>query len=104
MPNSSAFEWMCDALESNTPLDRLQARGTIRLALRQAGLAAGAVTVDQLAVVLKAVMPGELTSRAVDGAADLCARLAAELTSANLGDLAKGRTAPEDIFRRLAQS
>ena len=42
---------LCEQLESSSTLDRLEARGTVRLALKQAGLEAGQVTASQLVVL-----------------------------------------------------
>ena len=48
MPDSAAFEWTCNELEERCSLDRLEARGTVRLALKQAGLEARSVTPEQM--------------------------------------------------------
>ena len=37
MSAGEAFEWLCAELERSTALDRLEARGTVRLTLREAG-------------------------------------------------------------------
>ena len=47
MADSPAFDCVCEKLEEAPPRDRLQARGTVRLALKQAGLDARSVTPDQ---------------------------------------------------------
>jgi len=104
MPNSAAFEWVCKKLEEATSLSDLEARGTVRIALREAGLEARSVTPAQLEVVLRQLMPGELTTRAVDGGQALCERLAGEIKDAALGDADSGESSPEDVFRRLARS
>lgn len=67
------------------------------------GVVTVAKTPNQLAVVLEQVLPDELTSRADQGAGDLCARLATQLASVQPGGADSTRTAPEDIFRRLAR-
>ena len=46
MANSTAFEWLCEQLETHTSLDRLEARGTVRLTLKEAGLEASRVSFD----------------------------------------------------------
>ena len=38
MADSAAFTFVCTTLEESTALDKLEARGTIRLALKEAGL------------------------------------------------------------------
>jgi hypothetical protein len=99
MASSTAFEWVCQELESATDLERLEARGTVRIALKQAGLEATSVTGEQLAVVLSRVLPGELTSRGIDAAEGLCQRIAAGLdripAAPDQGDT------PEAVFARL---
>ena len=57
-------------------MNRLEARGTVRLALRQAGLDVTAVTGEQMSVVLAKVMPAELAARGVDDVGGICAALA----------------------------
>lgn len=98
MADARAFEFVCDALERETSLDRLAARGTVRLALKQAGLEPRTVTRSQLLVVLEKILPGELTSRGVADAAALCDRLRKGL--ATVPDEA-GAEAADAIFARL---
>jgi len=57
---SRAFDHACETLERKTKLSRLEARGTVRLALKAAGLDAGRVTARQMGVVFERIMPGEL--------------------------------------------
>ena len=52
MADSPCFEHVCAALESETSLDRLETRGTVRLALKGAGLDAAHATPDQMGVVI----------------------------------------------------
>lgn len=57
MATSTAFEWLCERIEAETALDRLEARGTVRIALKEDGLEAVSVTPGQIAVVLSRVLP-----------------------------------------------
>jgi hypothetical protein len=98
---SAAFEAACTSIEQSGALDRLAARGTIRLALKQAGLEPRTVTPAQLRVVIEKVLPGELGSRGIAAPAELCARVAKSLESVDAG--ARGDT-PETIFARLGGS
>ena len=100
MATSTAFEWLCEELEKATSLDRLAARGTVRIALKQAGLEATSVTGDQLAVVLERVLPGELTGRGIEGAGGVCKQVASRL--GEIPAAPSSREAPEDVFKRLA--
>ena len=98
MADSNAFSFLCDELEQASNLDRLEARGTVRLALKQAGLAAASVTSGQLAVVLDKILPDELQARGVDDANSLCSSLAAKLKSVPDEDDSES---PEAVFKRL---
>ena len=104
MADSQAFEWMCGELERSTSLDRLQARGTLRLALKEAGLQARSVTAVQMDAVVRQVLPGELRARGVQDEAAACESLAASLAAADLEGEQGGAESPEEIFRRLAGS
>jgi hypothetical protein len=98
MAESAAFEAACTCLEESGALDRLAARGTIRIALKQAGLEPKAVTASQLRVVLDKLLPTELTSRGVATPAELCARIRKALEGV---EPAKSTESPEAIFARL---
>lgn len=99
MANATAFDLVAAELEERSSLSQLEARGTVRLALKGAGLDAAQVTPQQMAVVLEKVLPGELASRGIEDAQGICAALAARLAGIEAG----GKTAetPEDVFARL---
>ncbi len=63
---SAAFELACEALEVESSLNRLEARGTIRLALKKAGLEVHAIDREQMRVVAEKILPGELVARGID--------------------------------------
>jgi len=98
MADSPAFERACEVLERDTSLDRLEARGTVRLALKAAGLEPRSVSADQMAVVVTKVLAGELSSRGVEDGDRVCAALAAELPG--IAGATGGET-PEAVFARL---
>jgi hypothetical protein len=98
MAEASAFDRVCGELEQATSLSQLEARGTVRLALKQAGFDARGVATHELAVVVRRVLPRELELRGVAGGAALCERIAAGLAAGAPGDR---RETPEDVFRRL---
>jgi hypothetical protein len=102
MADSAAFEWICNELEQATSLDRLEARGTVRLALKGAGLEARSVTPDQMKVVVEKVLPKELETRGIEDSALVCTRLLPGLGSVvaepSAGDM------PDEVFRRLGGS
>lgn len=99
MAGSQAFEWLCEAIEAGTSLERLEARGTVRIALKEAGLEAGTATPDELAVVVAKVLPRELRQRGVADEAALCSRLTAGLRT--LAPAAPATDTPDAVFRRL---
>ena len=98
MADSAAFELTCTVLEKDTSLDRLQARGTVRLALKAAGLDPHNVTPDQMAVVVANLLPQELKSRGVKGGDGVCAALKDKLKKLKPSDAAE---TPDAIFSRL---
>ena len=101
MADSAAFDWTCQALEASTPLDRLESRGTVRIALKSAGLDAASVLPSQMRVVLEKLMPGELSARGVEDAEAICVRLAQQVGSVDSGRVAES---PDEVFRRLGGS
>jgi hypothetical protein len=104
MASSQSFEWVSQELERITSLDRLEARGTMRLVLKKAGLDASTVTAKQMEVVLRQLLPGELQSRGVEDGGGACERLLRGLSAANLSDTGPSAESPEAVFRRLGGS
>ena len=101
---ASVFDFVADELENRTDLEKLEARGTIRLALKAAGFNPREVSSEQMAVVLEQVMPGELRPRGVDDPDKLCAELAVAVKAFKPDEGESSGTSPEDVFRRLARS
>lgn len=102
MAGAAVLGLVSDALEQESSLSRLEARGTVRLALKAAGLDAAKVTVQQMAVVLRKVLPRELETRRVSDAEALCESLADRLSG--LEPDSESSQTPEAIFARLAPS
>lgn len=98
MADSPAFDFVCAQLQERTSLDRLEARGTIRLALKEAGLDARSITPDQMSVVVEKVLPRELETRGVTNAPTLCAELRRGLLRVEMGVVTE---TPEAVFQRL---
>jgi hypothetical protein len=98
MADSAAFEAASACLESASSLTRLEARGTIRLALKQAGFEARSVTAAALGAVVRRVLPAELRSRAIADPEAICTKIA--LTLERMGSEPVAET-PEAVFRRL---
>lgn len=63
---SPVFCRTCEELERLTSFDRLEARGTVRLGLKGAGLDPATVDVPQMTAMLRKLLPAELASRGVD--------------------------------------
>jgi len=101
MPDSPVFDWVSAALERATSFDSLQARGTMRLALRKAGLDAASVDVQGMCATLQHLMPKELSMRKITDGEAICARLVMDLKAANLRGPAQAEQTPEDVFRRM---
>jgi hypothetical protein len=102
--DSPVFEWTSAALERATTFNSLQARGTVRLALKKAGLDATTVNVVGMAAVLGKLMPKELASRKIENGEAICAQLVTDLKNADVAaDLARrsDEQTPEDVFRRM---
>jgi hypothetical protein len=97
---SPVFEFVAGEIERRSTLATLEARGTVRIALKRAGLDAAGVTRDQLRVVLERVLPEELRSRGVPRSDELCSAIAAALRASHSDGAATD--SPEAIFRRLA--
>ena len=99
---SGLFDVAAESLEQHSSLDRLEARGTLRIALKAGGLDAKALTEEQLGVVFERVLPGELAMRGVEDAAGVCAAvMAAVKDSAAAADTANTSGNVYDVFRRL---
>jgi len=79
---ATLFDFAAERLEHHTGFNRLEARGTLRIALKASGLDAGSITAEQLRVILEKVMPGELKKRGVKEAAEACGAVIDELANA----------------------
>jgi hypothetical protein len=95
------FDFAAERLERHTSLDRLAARGTLRLALKASGLAPNGLRVEQLRVVLERVLPDELEKCGVQDARGICAGVSAALGDLPVAAQTSGSTDADEIFRRL---
>ena len=98
MADSEVFDFVCDALEKRTSLDRLEARGTVRIMLKQAGLDARSVDVEQMCVVVDRLLPRELESRGVEDSAQHCSAIGSQLGTLEVSSRSE---TPEAVFERL---
>jgi hypothetical protein len=98
------FDFAAERLEHHSALDRLEARGTLRIALKEAGLHPERVTPGQLCVVLAKVMPSELETRGVGDPTAVCNAVTHDLTkSCALTDMPPSSD-PDEVFRRLGSA
>jgi hypothetical protein len=102
MGEPSLFDAVADDLHTRTGLDSIAARGTLRLALKNAGLDPKVVTPLQMHVVLERVLPHELETRGVREADSVCGAMAAAVRQLEASGASSG-AAPEDIFRRMRE-
>lgn len=99
---STIFDFVAGEIERQTELEKLEARGTVRLALKEAGFNPSGITTKQMAVVLERVMPGELTSRGVENAESICSSLVTSIKEFRDAVEEQGAASPESVFSRLA--
>jgi hypothetical protein len=83
---SAFFEAICRALASSDGMDRWTARGTLQLALMDAGLDAATVNATQLEVVIDRLLPRQLQSVAGLNVTRVCAHLRDVLAGAAAED------------------
>ena len=93
------FDWTCEALESASQLSRLEARGTVRLALKTAGLQVRSLDPREMKAVLTKILPEELDRRAVADAEGLCSNIAKRLAREDFAS--QTVDTPEEVFARL---
>jgi hypothetical protein len=100
MASSAAFDAAQQVLESSAGMDRWAARGAIQLALMDAGLEAGSVTVAEMEVVVDQLLAKQLESQKVVGVAGVCEKIRAAL---GLVGNVPGKDTPDRIFQRLGR-
>ncbi len=99
----SLFEFIAAKIEGRTDLDKLEARGTLRIALKEAGLDSRGLTAEQMSVMLQKTMPAELVARGVEAAEALCRELVSALTGHSFSERPDAPESPEEVFRRLGE-
>ncbi len=102
MSNATAFDWTCQEIERLTSLDTLEARGTLRLALKEAGLDARSASPHQISVVVDRILAAELRVRGIDNADQVCESLSISLKSQE--PVSGSEESPEEVFKRLGGS
>lgn len=100
---SPVFERTADELEVLTRMTRLEARGTLRLALKDAGLIPRTVNAKAMLVVLDRILPQLLTRRGVQGAPDMC-RTISGVVRGLTSETSYEVDTPEKVFARLGHA
>lgn len=98
MKEASNFDRVSAKLEECSALNRLEARGTLRIALKDSGFEAKSVLSDQLRVVIERLLPQHLRDRGVPGPEEVCQRLIDSIREEASSD---ADDSPEAIFARL---
>jgi hypothetical protein len=100
--SETIFDVAAESLETHSDLDKLEARGTLRIALGTAGLDVNALSIAQLEAVMDKIMPGELERRGVWKPESVCSAVMADVKQqfGEAADTPEGAN-PESIFRRL---
>jgi len=101
--DSPAFATICSALESATSMSRLEARGTMRLALKVAGLEPHTVTTKPLVVIVDRVLPDLLRTRRVPDVSVVCESLKTRLLAEGALRTSSAYDSPEDILARFSR-
>jgi hypothetical protein len=102
--SETLFEFVAAELQLRSGLENLEARGTLRLALKSSGLTPREITREQMIVVIDQVMPRELRVRGVDNPAAVCGELSRAVKGFEDSDAEAAGNSPEDVFRRLSRS
>ena len=98
------FDVAAENLERATDMDRLAARGTLRIAVKEAGLDPHTLTVPQLRAIFEKLMPKQLEAQGVSNAAAASQAMMSEIAgSAEKIDIASSAS-PDDVFKRLGGS
>ena len=96
MADSPIFDWVAAEIERQTHLERMQARGALRLALKRGGIAPSDVLKEQMRLLLMQLIPAELTKCGVEDAENVCGTVRGRLEQA---DLQSPHAAEEDLKR-----
>jgi hypothetical protein len=99
--DSDLFTIVADRLARLSDLDRMEARGTIRIGFKKAGVDCKCFGLDDLEAVFAKIMPRELTARGCADAEAICAAIMKSLD----GDVPEVVTRSSDeIMRRLGSA
>jgi hypothetical protein len=98
------FDFAAQKLEQHTDFSQLEARGTLRIAVKAAGLEPSSLSIEELRVVFEKLMPGELEQRGIGDTSGVCEAVLRELDNAPVSESDSPSNNPDDVFRRLAKA
>lgn len=81
MADSPLFEQACEELERATHLNRAEARGTLRIAIKEAGFEPRSINRPQLLAIIFHSLPRELVARGLPNAQQVCDKIASQLAT-----------------------
>lgn len=96
---ASAFELAARCLSQSTGMSETEARGTLRFAMKDAGLRIELLTPAKARVLLQRVVPRHLTARGQTDAQAACDAAAAALAAQEA--VRPSVPAPDEVFRRV---
>ena len=99
--STELFDCAAEKLEALTDFDRLEARGTLRIALKEAGLDGKNLTMIQLETVFSKVMPQQLELRAIDDSESVCSAVIKEVRRAGIASGESAAASSDEVFGRL---
>ena len=102
--DATLFDLAAERLEHHTSFSTIESRGTLRIALKSAGLAPKNLSLDELRVVFDKVMPAELEARGVREAAAVCSSVMSDLAELAHVEGAGPKETVDDVFRRLSSA
>jgi hypothetical protein len=102
--DATLFDIAAERLKRHTGLSEIESRGTLRIALKSAGLEPKSLAVDELRVVFEKLLPGELEKRGVSDAAAICSAVMDDVTDSPAAAEAARSDSPDDVFRRLSNA
>ena len=101
MAESDIFDWVSTELERRTPLSRLEARGTVRLLLKDLGLDPSSVSAHQMVIVVERLLAPALSKRKVPDAATVCEQLEKALRERARHHPDRHEESAYDVFERF---
>ena len=103
MASVGVFDYVCGEIERNTPLDGPITRGTVRLALKEAGLNPDSVDAAGMEVVVEKILPTELAAHRIEGTEELCERLVHTLATRQFNQVADRAGDAASVLDRLGR-